>query len=246
MDFLGLMRVKFGGEFIEEVLEAQHFCEKIIVLNNYSADNTKEICAKFKNVQVIDTPFPDTYGEGRDKEFLCDLALQENPKWICHVQEDEVLERDTYEKLKPYINDRDVRCIEVHSLNYWNDDKTLRVDGAVGKGFRQTFWKYPGRKLTWDPMHCSLPRELCGIPMIQPGIALWHYGFMNAERRLRTNTIMRRADSEPRDYRWPLQGDPGGEDKSVNLTGEPFRLQSVDDFLVGKPYSRRAREYNES
>ena len=161
------------------------------------------------------------------------------------MQGDEVLERDTYTKLKPFINDENVRCVEVHSLNYWNDDKTLRVDGWCGAGFRQSFWRFPKENLTYDFMHCSLPQQLAGIPMIRAGIALWHYGFMDAARRKFTNDLQKAADKSGvvKYYDWALQGDPGGADVSINITGEPFRLQSVSDFLIGRPYSRRAREY---
>jgi hypothetical protein len=247
VDFLGLMRVKNEEEFIAEVLEAQWFCEKIIVLNNYSTDRTAEIARRFKNVEVVDTPFPDVYDEGKDQEYLCELARNYWPRWICRMQGDEVLERDTYKKLEPLINRSDVECIEVHSLNYWNDTKTLRVDGAVGQGFRQSFWRFPkGIKLTYDFMHCSLPQQLASIPKTQIGLAMWHYGFMSPARRAKTAAIQKAADRDKlNEYRWNTQGDPGGAPVSENITGEPLRLQSVDEFLIGKPYSRRAREYND-
>lgn len=247
MDFLGLMRVKNEEEFIEEVLEAQSFCEHIIVLNNYSTDRTKEICQTFANVEVIDTPFPDEYNEGQDQEYLCELARAYKPKWICRMQGDEVLERDTYEKLKPFIDDPKIECIEAHSLNYYNDTKTLRMDGCVGQGFRQSFWRFPANtQLTYGFMHCSLPRQLEGCSKTRIGLALWHYGFMNQSRRLSTAAWQKAADkNKMNDYLWSIQGDPGGPSVYENLTGEPLWLQSVDEFLVGKPYSRRAREYEE-
>jgi glycosyltransferase involved in cell wall biosynthesis len=243
-EFVGLMRVKNEEKFIEEVLEAQNFCDVILVLNNYSTDRTKEIAQSFKNVVVIDSPFPDEYTEGLDQEYLCERAREYDPQWICRMQGDEVLERDTYKKLRPYISDQNARCIEVHSLNYWNDTNTLRVDGWSGRGFRQSFWRFPKEKLTYDFMHCSLPQQLAGVPMIRPGIALWHYGFMEPSRRKFTTELQKRADRSGvvKYYDWALQGDPGGPDKSINITGEPFRLQSVDEFLKGKSYSRRARE----
>jgi hypothetical protein len=244
VDFLGMMRVKNEEDFIEEVLESQDFCEKILVLNNHSTDRTKEIAQSFKNVEVIDTPYPDTYEEGRDQDYLCGWAMYYNPKWICRMQGDEVLERDIYKKLQPYIDDPTVQCLEVHSLNYWNDTKTLRVDGCVGRGYRQSFWRFPRTgPLTYDFMHCSLPQQLEGIKKTQIGLALWHYGFMNESRRLYTSTLQKAADKNKlNDYRWATQGDPGGASKEENITGEPFRLQSVEDFLVDKPYSRRRRD----
>ena len=246
MDFLGLMRVKNEEEFIEEVLAAQWFCEKIIVLNNYSTDRTKEIAQSFRNVEVIDTPFPDVYDEGKDQEYLCELARGYYPRWICRMQGDEVLERDTRKKLDPFINRVDAECIEVHSLNYWNDNKTLRVDGSIGQGFRQSFWRFPkGVKLTYDFMHCSLPQQLASIPKTRIGLAMWHYGMMNPARRAKTAAIQKAADRDKlNDYRWNTQGDPGGAPASENITGEPLHLQSVDEFLIDKPYSRRAREYD--
>ena len=245
MDFLGLMRVKNEAEFIEEVLEAQYFCEKILVLNNHSTDRTKEIAQSFKNVEVIDTPFEDVYDEGKDQEYLCKLARDFNPQWICRMQGDEVLERNVYKKLFQHANDPRVKIMEVHSLNYWNDDKTLRVDGCVGQGFRQSFWRFPQGELTYEFMHCSLPRELDSTPLTRIDLALWHYGFMNPKRRQYTSQLQKAADKNKlNDYRWATQGDPGGAPASENITGEPLRLQSVDDFLHEHPYySKRRREY---
>lgn len=248
MDFLGLMRVKNEEEFIGEVLEAQYFCEKIIVLNNHSTDRTREIAQSFSNVVVIDTPFPDVYDEGKDQEFLCEIARPYEPKWICRMQGDEVLEHHTYGKIRPFIDDPNFECLEVHSLNYWNDDKTLRVDGSVGQGFRQSFWRFPkGLKLTYDFMHCSLPQQLVSIKMSRVGLAMWHYGMMKPSRRLYTATLQKAADRDKlNEYRWNTQGDPGGAPASENITGEPLRLQSVEDFLHENPiYSRRTREYND-
>ena len=246
MDFLGLMRVKNEEEFIEEVLEAQHFCELIFVLDNHSTDRTYEICDSFDNVIVFHSEFDDVYDEGRDQEFLCKLARHYKPKWICRMQGDEVLERDTYKKLQPFIDDDSVQCIEVHSLNYWNDNKTLRVDGCVGEGFRQSFWRFPqGVKLTYDFIHCSLPQQLASVPKTRIGLAMWHYGFMNPARRVYTAAVQKAADrNKLNEYRWNTQGDPGGAPASENITGEPLRLQSADSYLIGKSYSRRAREYN--
>ena len=212
MDFLGLMRVKNEEEFIEEVLEAQYFCEKILVLNNYSTDRTEEICRSFKNVRVVETPFDDVYDEGKDQEYLCHLAREFYPKWICRMQGDEVLERDTYEKIRPLIDDEGAKCIEVHSLNYWNDNKTLRVDGAIGQGFRQSFWRFPtDTRLTYDFMHCSLPQQLAGVLKTRVGLAMWHYGFMNPARRAKTAALQKAADRDKlNEYRWNTQGYPGG------------------------------------
>jgi hypothetical protein len=237
MDLLGLMRVKNEEDFIEEVLLAQSFCDKIVVLNNHSTDRTKEICQSFSNVDVIDTPFPEVsnwVNEGQEKGFLCEQAVQYNPQWICQMQGDEVLEPETYQKIRSALSDKTVECI---------DEYTLRVDGHFSASYRQSFWRFPAGNLTYDFCHCSLPQQLASVPKSRFNVALWHLGGLQASRRMNRANLYKSIDPDRKfsNYEIMIQGDDGGPDKNINITGEPFKLQSVDDFLdsVGNIYSKR-------
>ena len=238
----GVMRVRNEEPHITEVFSAQHFCKKILVLNNRSTDHTKEIAQSFRNVEVIDTPFPDILDEGRDRTFLSAKIAKYNPEWICAMSGDEVLEQDAWKKLQKYLGDSSVKCIGIHSLNYWNDTETLRTDGCFAQGYRPSFWRFVPGLLTYDFAHCGLPLQL-NYTMTLSDIALWHYGGMTLQRRRDTTALYERIDPEHRYGRYDqmLQNDPGGPPASENITGETFKLQSVKDYLasVENKYSRR-------
>jgi glycosyltransferase involved in cell wall biosynthesis len=245
IEFLGLMYVKNEGRLIRKVLAAQFFCEKIIVLDNHSTDNTREVCREFQNVVVVESPYPPSFNEGRDREFLAFVAKQYHPSWIVSLSGDEVLEPDTWKKLQPLYRNPDVKCIRVHSLNFWDNENTLRVDGHWRAGFRQSFWRFIPGNLTYQFAHCSLPDQLDGVIQSNANIALWHYGYMERTRRRNTVSIYEAMDPEGKfagkaGYRAAIQGDFDGPDPRLNLTGEPFKLQSVDEFLqeTGNIYSR--------
>jgi hypothetical protein len=96
-------------------------------------------------------------------------------------------------------------------------------------------------------MHDSVPIEFPKGPYTRPDLALWHFHYMNAAERRRRYENVCALDWElagipvrQRTYLADIQGDEGGPDKKENLTGEPFRLQSVDDFLkeTGNRYSK--------
>lgn len=247
---LGLVRVKNEAQFIAEVLDSMDFCEKILLFDDHSTDLTVAIAAEFPNVDVLESPFeerPHWVEEGRDRTFHAEFARAYNPEWCVQVNGDEILEYNTWTKVYPLL-DSCFHVINIQSLNYWDNTETLRVDGHFSQSYRQTFWRYPkDGSLKYGFAHDSLPAALHGKTTAwDTGIALWHYGGISAERRKLRADLYKAIDPNftCSDWRVMLQGDPGGPRKEENLTGEPFRLQSVTDYLasVNNRYSRRKWE----
>jgi glycosyltransferase involved in cell wall biosynthesis len=245
---LGLLRVKNEERFIRDVIAAADFCDDILVFDDHSTDKTREIASEFSNVWIIKSPFletPNWVEEGRDRTYHAIAAQAYNPEWIAQINGDEIFEPDTARKIAPFLDRPEIGIIETHCLTYWDDEDTLRVDGHFAQSFRQTFWRYPkGGDLTYGFAHDSLPNTAKGYTRTrEANVAFWHYGGIDVDRRRLRSELYRTIDPYRicSDWRIMMQGDPDGPPKSQNLTGEPFRTQSVIDYLnsVGNIYSRR-------
>src|SRR5437899_2698756 len=122
MNFVGIMCVKNEARWIERVLSAQHFCERIIVMDDHSTDDTVRIAERFHNVMVVPSPFPD-YHEGRNNEYLVELAAYFNPTWIVHCMGDEVIEPLAWSKIHYLAQNQSTTVMRFDVVNYWDGDK---------------------------------------------------------------------------------------------------------------------------
>lgn len=222
MNIVGVMRVKNEARWIKRSIESQHFCDKIIVLDNHSDDDTRDICRQFSNVTVIESPFSD-FNEGRDREFLAQKAKSLGAEWIVSLDGDEVFEWKTWVKIQESLNNPDINVIDFLSLNLWGSDDIVRVDRNYGCGYRGRIWRVPEGTLTYQPMHCALPDQT--IHRVSwPNTFLYHYGFI--DQRLRQMKFERYMVVDPH--------------SSTNLTNyksmveESVHTESVRDFLRSK------------
>ena len=245
---LGLLRVKNEARFTRDVIAAANFCNDILVFDDHSTDRTREIASEFGNVWIIKSPFQEVENwveEGRDRTYHAYAAAPFKPDWIAQINGDEVFEPDTARKIAPFLERPDIGIIETHCLTYWDNEDTLRVDGHFATSFRQTFWRYPkDGDLRYGFAHDSLPNAAKGFARTrEANVAFWHYGGIDADRRRLRSELYRTIDPDRScsDWRIMMQGDPGGPDKSENLTGESFRTLGTYEYLqsVGNIYSRR-------
>lgn len=224
MRILGLMRVRNEGRWLERCLAAQDFCERIILLDDNSTDNTPDICRRFDNVDYRRKTVDRGYDEGADREWLAREARAYSPDWICSMDGDEVLLPGSYQLLAPLFAQAACRVIEIHALHLWGDEQSVRVDGNFSQQYRQRFWRFPAGELTYQPWHCALPDQI-GAPFARAGVQFLHYGYLTAADRLRH---FQRELRLGRDGAILVQGDPGGPLASANLSGEPLRVEPLE------------------
>lgn len=184
MKMLGLLRIRNVAPWIRMTLASMSFCDAILVLDGESTDGSREICAEFSNVElVINTPNL-KFDEGRDREILALLAQRYNPEWICSPDGDEVFLPDTWDCIRPYLDDPSVKVIEQFNLNLWGSEQTVRWDGNWREQWRQRFWRFIPGKLTYAPFSCAMPDQAPPWPYTQAG-KLLHYGNLLATDRKR-------------------------------------------------------------
>jgi glycosyltransferase involved in cell wall biosynthesis len=255
MEWLGVMRVKNEARYIRESLLSQlPLCKHIVVFDDHSTDHTADIAIRTSpKVEVIDSPFPNTLDEARDKEFLVNEAMDMWPssKWILFLDGDEVLEKDGPEKLNAAARSTTGNALRMKILYYWNDRDTLRLDGCYGRCDMPRAFVAPDRKVTYTRtswggnMHCGQLPASTGFDVRDTSVALWHYSAMIAEERMVNYQWYNSVDpnNQAEDcYRHAIQGDPGGPSTGATLKhAGPLRLVPVTDFLAGegRQYSGR-------
>jgi hypothetical protein len=221
--FIGMTCVKNEAQWIEKVLAAQHFCERIIVMDDHSTDMTAEICRSFANVEVINSPFAD-YQEGRNNTFLAEKVAEFSPDWVVNCMGDEVLEPSVWHKIEPHASREDINVFRFSVINMWSATD-VRVDHQWAKRQAPTIWRFPkNTKLTYYAMHCALPEQIeCdqrphpSEPVIVP-LSLTHWGYSSPELRQQA-------------YDFFMERDPGRASEYIHLLDSDPELVPLSEYL---------------
>lgn len=215
------MRVKNEAAYIGEALErALLFCQRALVLDDHSTDDTVAICQSFGDrVTVFPSPFTGL-DEARDKNYLLREVIADAPDWVLWIDGDEVLERSGPEALRREIAANPAVAVFSLRIAYlWNDPGTVRVDGVYGSFSRPSLFRLRGQPVetlhfassgVGGNFHCgNVPRGLVG-DMRWLDTRLKHYGYLTHELRLAK-------------YRWYTTHDPNNaaEDHYRHLAGIP-------------------------
>lgn len=242
MKFLGMMRVKNEARWIRESIESLlPLCERVFVMNDRSTDDTVEICRSFGDSVIIsDTPFTDL-NEARDKSWMFEQCAGLAPEWIIMIDGDEVLEKNGPAALKAFTHHPDVHVIALRILYLWNNRNTLRVDNLYTRFYRPSVFRVPKNGGSWactsfgGNLHCgNVPEQLKNFRRDTTDIALWHYGYFDAELRRRKYDWYNKVDPHNKyedEYAHIIQGDPGGAPADARLKhAGPLKLQSIEEF----------------
>lgn len=233
MPIIGLLRVRNEARWIDRVVRAiTPVCERVLVLDDKSDDDTAAICEAIPGVTVFRSP-ASSRDESADKDFLLSRAFDllpdehkkgnaESPWWALLIDGDEELVAED----RVYIGEM-ARGHE-HAFKFripylWNDENTVRVDGvyfrmaSVGRpsmfrlmndGFRFQRTRFGNGQ----NFHCSsVPQEMLHHARQSP-IRLKHWGYMHAEDRVRK-------------FHWYNQHDPN------NAVEDSYRHMVIGDLF---------------
>jgi glycosyltransferase involved in cell wall biosynthesis len=190
---LGAMRIKNESRHLREVLErALTVCNRILVLDDHSTDNTAEICGSFgERVCVFPSPF-DGFDEARDKNFLLQKVVAEDPEWVLWIDGDEVLERSAADMLRPHLQDQRIVTYSVRIAFVWDNPDHVRIDGIWGNFTRPSLFRVRGqlkeslgfpKTRFFGNLHCgNVPAGLQGESRLLD-LRLKHYGYMDPSQR---------------------------------------------------------------
>lgn len=194
--FLCAMRVKNEAPHLQEVIgRALELCERALVFDDHSTDETAAICRAFgERVTLLPSPF-EGFDEARDKNYLLARIVEHNPEWVLWIDGDEVLERTGPERIRAAAAECPETAVFTLRVAYlWNDPNKVRVDGIYGNFSRASLFRLRGQtipSLQFAPtgfggnLHCgNVPRGLSG-PTKALDVRLKHYGYLSKEVRMK-------------------------------------------------------------
>jgi len=121
------------------------YCDKIIILDDNSSDNTVEICKSFSNVKVYNRkPRKEIYmrEEAKGLYELFNYVCEENPDYILMLDADEIPTPSFLTFIKNM--DKNINAWSVRFINLFKDDKHYRKDNFITK---------TGINITNDPFY---------------------------------------------------------------------------------------------
>lgn len=203
---IGCMLVKNESErWLEKVLQQiESVCDKIIILDDCSTDNTPEICSKYGEVFYSDKSY---WGinELKQRKFLWELATHEakDGDWILCLDADETLPESQVELVKSYMLLADeVKCngLGFELYDMW-DDTHYRDDELWNAHLRPWVMavKYEaGKEYFWKEtaLHCGRFPMNSGCNIAMSPLKIQHWGWSRTEDRKKKYERYIQADPE--------------------------------------------------
>ena len=103
----GMLRIKNEARWIRAVVASMFpVCERVVILDDHSEDDTVEICRSFgERVRVVESPFTGI-DESRDKNHLLSEVRKLDPEWCLAIDGDEILEPAADRKISAAIGSK--------------------------------------------------------------------------------------------------------------------------------------------
>jgi hypothetical protein len=202
---LGAMRIKNEAAWIRESIESQlPICQKILVLDDHSTDETRNIVRSFGDRCVLFESTFEGVSEGRDKRFLLMELIAENPDWALWIDGDEALEPRAPEILAQEMQRADVSAYCLQMLYFWDSLTQIRVDGVYGRLHRFSLFRIRGEDtgaLVFPQgsgeadLHNggNCPHGTKGL-RTQSAARIKHYGYLTREERQRKYEFYNKVD----------------------------------------------------
>ncbi|MCP4970881.1 MAG: glycosyltransferase family 2 protein [Arcobacter sp.] len=108
--------VKNGEAYLSKVLDALNSFDDVVLYDNGSIDNTKNIALKYSNVNLVEGDF---FGFGPTKNKAATYAKND---WILSLDADEVVSNELLKSLN-FINLEKKDIYKVQRHNYYKDKK---------------------------------------------------------------------------------------------------------------------------
>src|SRR6188768_2671630 len=144
MNVVGMLRVKNEARWIERCIGSiLPLCERVLVLDDHSTDDTVALCAAMPKVTVFPSPFTGL-DEARDKNYLLEFATALNPDWIIAIDGDEMLAPGHQERLEQEMQSNCFHCLSLRVLYLWDREDQVRTDGVYGDFHRESVFRPNG------------------------------------------------------------------------------------------------------
>lgn len=196
------MRVRNEQRWIGRVLDSMvPACDRILVFDDHSTDETAHICRQFPQVTVFDSTFSGTQ-EVRDKNFLLEKleSMAKAGDCVVAIDGDEEIAAGGCEIIREIaLRKNGADAYQFQVLYLWDSEKQVRTDG-IYRDFRRPslFRLRPGARFhsgAGGGFHCgNVPSPMT---VQRSDVRLLHYGYMLQSDRIRKFKWYTAADKEP-------------------------------------------------
>jgi glycosyltransferase involved in cell wall biosynthesis len=229
----GMLRIRNEARWIERVLKSIiPLCERVVILDDHSTDNTTEICRSFPEVSLFPSPFKGL-DEVRDKNYLLHKVADVRPQWVLHIDGDEELEPNGQEIIRRTVEAAEHQFYRLPVIYLWDSPDQMRVDGVYGNYKRASLFRPVNGSRFESPgkagFHCgNVPAPIVGAAGICKA-RLLHYGYLNRSDRVKKYEWYNETDpknSREDRYRHIVIGDVFPPESEFKHAG-PLRLAPV-------------------
>lgn len=156
----------------------RRYCDEIVVYDDGSTDNSRELYEKF-NCQVIYGTKNDFKSELEHKQQQLELCKAIGADWIFRIDADEVIEHNGELRLRDLLNGTGKPSFAFHTINFWRSPSFYRLDSSYNDVVFNRLWRcHPnlhfkiekGLHLTNYPVGVTENEELAPFEIL-------HYGF---------------------------------------------------------------------
>lgn len=170
-----MYRLKNEERWIKQSIKSLYdFCDEIVILDDNSSDDTKQICTQFDKVVDIHTKTDSSFDEARDRNFLLDMALKRKPDVLLSLDGDEIFLPGSEKIIQEELNILypDAQVFEFQLLTLWDSPNQIRFDGAFSSFWQKRMFRLKDQpfdlKINGSPypgnLHCgSIPTNTLGI-----------------------------------------------------------------------------------
>jgi len=180
-----MLRVKNEARWIERsVCSILPICDRVLVLDDHSTDETVAVCAAIPGVEVFASPFTGL-DETRDKNWLLDKARHAD--WIVMIDGDEMFMPGTLGKLFEAMH-TDAPSISMRVLYLWDRQDLVRMDGVYGEYRRHSAFRprnHVFSSSTENGFHCGNVPYRAMLQAVTIDAPLLHFGYLDAVERER-------------------------------------------------------------
>lgn len=202
---VGMCRVKNGAKYIEKTLKRiSEFCDEIVILvDQFTTDNTIDLCKQFPKVIDLQKEEPHTYNESYSRNYVYEMAKRRNPDWIWCFDCDELPEDKIVSEIQHLMNpsNPEVMCWTFPIIQLWNSETHYRNDGLWGNFIQgRMFRPLPGSRIggfgdAMERIHCGshpwFPVQNIGNSLVR----ILHYGNIDKVERERKYRWYREIDT---------------------------------------------------
>lgn len=175
-----------ADRWLETVLKQMSICDRIVILDDHSTDNTPEICAKYGEVFYSDKPLWEK-DEVRQRKLLWELVNPKVGDWILCLDADETI--PDIELLPEKIELADALGCDGLSFklyDMWNETHYRDDDlWCAHYGSWIMCVKFTDRDYKWceKPLHCGRFPENAVTLLGETNLKLQHWGWSKPEDR---------------------------------------------------------------